>query len=723
MTPRAARYSNGVVVSADVPRSSRRRAVLIGVVVVGVVGVLAGIAVVLYVLYTLPLPQSFDDPTRLALELQSARGDTFAMRGVSHGQPVRLDSVPRHLPDAFVAMEDRRFFSHGGVDARGTLRAAIRNLSSGAAEQGGSTITQQLVKNSFLTPEKTLLRKAQEALLAVWLESRSTKDEILEHYLDTIYLGAGAYGVDAASRRYFAKPAAEVTLAEAALLAALAPAPSRLAPTRNPDAARERAALVLDAMVDQGFITTPQAQEAKRAPAQLARAPVEAVAFGHVADWAASQARALLAGTSGDFVVRTTIEAPLQRLANRVVAAALAGVSDQYLVSEAALVALRPDGRVVALVGGRDHATSQFNRATQAKRQPGSVFKLFVYLSALEAGMRPTDTIEDAPITIGDWSPENYAGRYLGPISLGRAFARSSNVAAVRLQERVGRDRIVELAKRMGLSSEIESHPSLALGTVEATLLEVTAAFAAVRAHAERVEPWVVRSVETAGGATFGSPRRSLRGATWSREDSLELLSGVVRRGTGRAATLDVPSYGKTGTTQSYRDAWFVGFADDLIVGVWVGNDDGTPTNGMTGGRLPTTIWHDFMEVALGDPALLLEADDDEIRAVGDDEILMGVPSMVDTATFRIDGTRVKLEGVDGLTGRHATRMERYIGGREITCRHTAGERYRCEVDGWDLSKVVLFNGGGRVTADASGDLVDAEAKARREGRGVWGDG
>lgn len=710
------------MVPGEPPQSRKTWTKLVGAFV-AVCAVLAavGAAIGLYALFALPLPESFGDPTRVALELQSARGDVFAMRGVAHGTPVRLDRLPKHLPDAFVAIEDRRFLSHGGIDVRGTLRAAVQNVSAGGVEQGGSTITQQLVKNSFLTPEKTLLRKLQEALLALWIETRLSKQEILERYLDTIYLGAGAYGVDAASRRYFGKPAESVTLAEAALLAALAPAPSRLAPTRNLGAAQERAELVLDAMVAEGFIDAEQAAEAKTNPAELARAPVEASAFGYAADWAATEARELLGGTSGDFAVRTTIEEPLQRLAARVVRDALEAVPEKFDVSQAALVAMRPDGRVVALVGGRDHRSSQFNRATQAKRQPGSVFKVFVYLAALEAGLHPTDAIEDAPITIDGWTPENYAGRYLGPISLSRAFARSSNAAAVRLQERVGRERVVGLARRMGLASELAAHPSLALGTVEATLLEMTAAFAAVRAHAERVDPWVVRSIESEGGASFRGRRRSLRGATWSKEESYELLSRVVRSGTGRAAALeDVPAYGKTGTTQSYRDAWFVGFAEDLVVGVWVGNDDGAPTGGMTGGKLPAQIWHDFTVAALGDPAALLEEADVESPSLDAEDFIVGVPSVEDTGTFRVDGITLRLEGVQGLGGRHATRMERYIAGREITCRPTVGDRHRCEVDGWDLSKVVLFNGGGRVTPDASAELVGAEAKARRERRGVW---
>lgn len=704
---------------AEPPRARK----VLALAIAGVLGVVlvGGAAVGLYALVTLPLPESFADPTRVALELRSARGDVFAMRGVAHGRPVGLDRLPDHLPGAFVAIEDRRFREHRGVDVRGMLRAALRNVRAGGVEQGGSTITQQLVKNSFLTPEKTLLRKIQEVLLATWIETRLSKDEILERYLDTLYLGAGAYGVDAASRRYFDKAADEVTLAEAALLAALAPAPSRLAPTRDPEAARRRAALVLDAMASEGFVSEESAEEAKANPARLAHAPVEASAFGYAADWAATEARTLLGGTSGDFVVRTTIEAPLQRLATSVVRQALEALPETFDVSQAALVAMRPDGRVVALVGGRDHRTSQFNRATQGKRQPGSVFKLFVYLAALEAGMHPTDTIEDAPIEVDGWSPQNYAGRYLGPISLSRAFARSSNAAAVRLQERIGRERVMALARRMGLSSDLASHPSLALGTVEATLLEMTAAFAAVRAHAERIEPWIVRTIESEGGASFRRPRRVLRGASWPKEEAYELLSRVVRSGTGRAAALEgTPAYGKTGTTQSYRDAWFVGFAEDLVVGVWVGNDDGTPTGGMTGGKLPAQIWHDFMEGALGDPAALV-ADDDSTTADGE-VLLVGVPSVEDTGTFRVDGTVLRLEGVEGLGGRHATRMERYIGGREITCRPTVADRHRCEVDGWDLSKVVLFNGGGTATRDASPELAAAEEKARREGRGVWGE-
>lgn len=698
-------------------RPTLARGVLVAAAAVGGVAVLS-VLLLAGLLWSLPLSTEFREPSRLALTIEDQDGRPIAHRGVSPGGSIALSTLPAHLPAAFVAFEDRRFRSHPGVDLLGIARATVVNLSAMSFREGASTLTQQLVKNAYLTPEKTLTRKLQEAVIALWLESHLSKDEILERYLNTVYLGAGAHGVDAATRRYFGKPAREVTLAEAAMLAGLAQAPSRTAPTVALGTAQQRAALVLDAMVDTGAITPEAATAAKAAPATLAIPPVAPASVAYPADWAAATARSLLGDASGSVAVRTTIDPDLQSLATTLVQGFIDKNGKDADAGQAALVAMRPDGRVLAMVGGADHAASEFNRAVQARRQPGSLFKLFVYLAALQAGVRPEERVADSPITIAGWSPGNYTGRFHGAVTIREAFANSYNAAAVRLQERVGRERVIALARSMGVAGPLEPHPSLALGTSEVTLLEITSAFAAVRAGKARVRPRIVEALATPGGLML-DPRVEVSGpAPWPRAAMLDLLREAVEAGTGRNARLPVPAYGKTGTTQDSRDAWFVGFADDLVVGVWVGNDDGRPMREVTGGALPARLWHAFMVEALkGAPAAATPVTADAGPA------LEGQAQVLDTATMRIHGERVQLLGVDGVPGEAAQAMVDYIGDREVQCRPSAGGRHRCEVDGWDLSEVVLFNGGGRATADAPAGYVKAERKARAERKGIWADG
>jgi 1A family penicillin-binding protein len=699
------------------------------ILIVGAAGIaiaLAAFAAVAFYLYTLPLPPDFREPERPALTLIASDGSAFAVRGASHGRGVKLDELPKHLVDAVLAMEDRRFFEHGGVDVRGVLRAAFANLSAGEVVQGGSTITQQLARLEFLSADQTLSRKIQEALLALWLERRLSKEEILTRYLNAVYFGAGAYGVDAACRRYFGKPARDATLAEAAMIAGLIPAPSRYAPSSSPEDARRRASLVLDAMVESGVLSDAAAAAAKKKPADPAVLPAERAGFGYAADWATAEARERLGGVAGDFRVATTIDPRLQDLATRTVQRWIQAEGAEARVAQAALVAMRPDGSVLAMVGGVDYAASQFNRAVQARRQPGSAFKLFVYLAALEAGFGPESAIDDAPIRIGNWSPENYDGRFLGRTDLRTAFARSLNAATVRLQERVGREPIIELARAMGITSPLEPNASLALGTSEVSLLELTAAYAAVQAGRRRVEPDAIRAIESLGGALFTAARKESPELLRAQDEMLALLREVVRSGTGKAAKLSTASYGKTGTTQDHRDAWFIGFAGDLVVGVWVGNDDHSPTNKITGGQLPARIWHAFMTEALTLPrgeepvAEVPLAELPAPQAAAPRDLLVGVPFVIDTGTLRIGNRRIRLEGVDGLAGLAARHMAEYIGGREVACRRTTAKRFRCEVDGWDLSEVVLYNGGGRATKTAPPDLVEAERNARDARRGLW---
>ncbi|MGH6886135.1 MAG: penicillin-binding transpeptidase domain-containing protein, partial [Geminicoccales bacterium] len=366
---------------------------------------------------------------------------------------------------------------------------------------------------------------------------------------------------------------------------------------------------------------------------------------------------------------------------------------------------------------------SQFNRVVQARRQPGSAFKLFVYLAALRAGISPESPVEDAPLQIGEWQPRNYAEHYLGPTDVRTAFAESLNSAAVRVQEEIGRGAVIALAQEMGISSPLGPHPSLALGSAEVSLLELTAAYAAVLANAGRVKPYVVRAVRAPGGATFHRPRPAPPRATWPRAQIMDLLLEAVRSGTGRTASLDVPVFGKTGTTQDHRDAWFIGFAEDLVVGVWVGNDDNAPMRGVTGGTLPAKMWRSFVADALKPPDeadMVADAASASRGAAPAPELVTGIPTVIDTATLRIAGGIVRLEGVSGVGGGSAQDLAAYLGDREITCRLTIDDRYRCALDGWDLSEIVLQNGGGHATPQAAPDLVEAQRKARSEGRGLW---
>jgi len=660
-----------------------------------------------------------------SLILEARDGAAFATRGNLQGEPLRPDALPGPLVDAIVAIEDRRFYDHAGVDPRGLVRAVLRTLMTDRME-GGSTITQQLARLLYLSQERSLVRKAQEAMLAVWLETRLSKEEILARYLDAAYFGAGATGADAAARRYFGKPAAEVTLAEAAMLAGLVQAPSALAPTRNPEGALRRANVVLSAMQETGRATPETVAAARAAPPVLRTPPEMAPGRGYVADWVEAEARRLVGPVPVDLAVRSTLDPALQDAAERVVARLLEREGARGKVGQAALLAITHDGAVLAAVGGRDYAVSQFNRVTQARRQPGSLFKLFTYAAALEAGMRPDSPVEDRPVRIGDWSPGNASGGFRGAMTLREAFAGSVNTVAVQLFQSVGRERVLETARRMGLHSAMPEGPSVALGSGEVTLLEMVAAFAAIPGN-RAVEPYLVRGVrardrtlyarpEAPGGAPVLSPA--------ARAGMLDLLLAVVRDGTGRAARLDRPVAGKTGTTQDNRDAWFVGMTADVIVGVWVGNDDSSPMADVAGGGLPARIWHDFVaeadRVRTAEAPLPAEAPATTAEPPRPAAALRGPARVIDTATLRIGDRAVQLRGVIGERGAHAEGMEDFIGGREVVCEPVGDGAHRCGVGGRDLAEVVLSNGGGRAAADATPALRASEAAARREGLGIW---
>ncbi|MBY0562301.1 MAG: penicillin-binding protein 1A [Hyphomicrobium sp.] len=530
-------------------------------------------------------------------------GSTLTERGAPR-EYVSLDQLPKVVPAAVVATEDRRFFDHYGVDPVGMIRAMFANLRAGRFAQGGSTLTQQLAKNLFLTQDRTLTRKLAELGLALWLEVRLSKPEILELYLNQVYFGGGAYGIEAASRRYFDKSARELTLPEAALIAGLLKAPSKYSPAASPGAARARARVVISKMFDAGFISEAQETQALAQTLvfneqKMAKASVDS---GYVVDYVLEQVEAMTGGDDTDLVVETTIDKTLQRRAQEIVADSLAQKGTALGASQAAVAVLDRDGGIRALVGGRDYADSQFNRAVKAKRQPGSAFKPFVYLAALQRGMSPATVANDAPITIGGWSPKNDKNEYVGPITLRRALAQSVNTVAVRLNQDIGRGTAADLAERLGVKSELREGPALALGTSEVTLLELAGAYTAFSNGGDVVGPHVIVRVATAQGRVLfeSKPPAHTRIAEADRLGALnDMLNAAVVYGTGRRAALaDQPVAGKTGTTQDFRDAWFMGYTSHLTAGVWVGNDNGKPMNRATGGTLPAEIWKQVMRVA-----------------------------------------------------------------------------------------------------------------------------
>ena len=677
------------------------------------------------------------EPTPSALVVEADNGQVFATRGVFKGAKVSSKDLPSDLARAVIATEDRRFYDHHGLDIRAIIRAALHNVAAGAAREGGSTITQQLVRMTYLSPERTLKRKVQEAMLALWLESQLPKDEILVRYLNTAYFGAGVYGVDAAAKRYFGKEVRQLSLNEAAMLAGLVRAPSAYAPNRNLERARERAAHVLDAMVATGAISREQADVARRHPTTLRVPPETPLGTNYFVDMVNAEARPLLGPMSGDWQVRSTLDLKLQAIAESVVGKRLAAEGKAKNVSQAALVAMAYDGAILAMVGGRDYNDSQFNRATQAKRQPGSLFKLFVYLAALERGYTPQSVMIDRPVRIGDWEPENYGGRYHGPVTLRTAFAKSINSVAAQVADEVGIRSVIEVAKKLGIHSDLPAVPSLALGSAEVNLLEMTSAFAAIAANVESVAAYSLRSIRR-GDQTLHArpvPARPSPADPAAREAMIDLLMTVVREGTGKAAKISGPVAGKTGTTQDYRDAWFIGFTPELVVGVWAGNDDNTPMNRVTGGSLPATIWREFVMQAAAQKVLPAAVTLRATPSIGEPfdaanpvpeepspgtGTIRGTAFVLDTGTLEIQGEIVRLLGVEGMNGRIARRLGRILSRHEVTCEPESGQEYRCTVGGQDLSELILLNGAGRATADAPTELRAAEDRAREVRAGLW---
>jgi penicillin-binding protein 1A len=545
-----------------------------------------------WLVITAPLSRALEPLDNPALLLISADGQPIARRGAMKEAPVTIRELNPLTPAAIVAIEDRRFYRHWVIDPRAIGRAMVANVRAGGVEQGGSTITQQLAKTSFLSSDRSLKRKAQEVIIAFWLEGWLTKDEILSRYLSSVYFGDGVYGLRAASHHYFDRDPGKLNLAQSAMLAGMVQAPSRLAPTHNLKGAQKRSKLVLAAMADTDVISGARARNAT--PARPVGPDRKLPTGTYFADWVAPAANAAFDSTFGEVKVKTTLDADLQRLAVRAVANAKIGGA------QAALVAMRPDGRVVAMVGGTSYKDSPFNRATQARRQPGSAFKLFVYLAAMRAGWTPDSIIEDRPITIGDWSPVNHDGIYRGPITLREAFARSSNAATVRLSETVGRDNVIRAARELGIETPLPDAPSVALGTAGVSLLDLTSAYAAVASGHYPIEPRGLPLAESDKGRfsfLFDRGGRLDERRDWA--PMLDILYAAANDGTGKRAALAVPTFGKTGTSQDNRDALFVGFAGNLVVGVWVGRDDNSSLGHISGGTAPAQIWHAFMVPAL----------------------------------------------------------------------------------------------------------------------------
>ncbi|MCP1336460.1 transglycosylase domain-containing protein [Futiania mangrovi] len=537
-----------------------------------------------------------------SVEVRAVDGSVVANRGALYGGAVTVAELPRHLTDAVLAIEDRNFYLHPGFDPIGIARAAWTNLRSDGVVQGGSTITQQLAKNLFLTPERTFERKIKELILSVWLELRFTKDEILTIYLNRAYFGAGAYGVEAAAQRYFGVSARRATLPQAAMLAGLLKAPSRLAPTADLKAARARAAVVLSAMHDAGFIDRTTMAAAQEQPARLGT-PGRGAGTGFFVDWVLDELTNHVGDTGQDLVVETTLDPGLQAEAEAAVERVLAADGQRNAASQGALVAMTPDGAVRAMVGGRSYRDSQYNRAVQARRQPGSAFKPIVYLAGLRAGLAPDSTMIDQPVRYGRYAPVNYSGRFVGPVTVAEALAQSINTIAVQITAEVGPPAVIRVAESLGITSPLTNDLSLALGASEVSLLELTQAYAQFANGGRGLIAHTIRQIATRDGRVLYRRAGSGIGPVmrpWEAAAMTGMMRGVIERGTGRAAQLaGREAAGKTGTSSDFRDAWFVGFTPELVAGVWLGNDDSSPMKKVTGGTLPARIWQGFMRAAL----------------------------------------------------------------------------------------------------------------------------
>ncbi len=585
-------------------KTSRLRRYAKWVVLTLVWGTFGIVLIMAYYAHDLPNARAILAKKRPATITILARdGGIIGSYGGGFGDWLEPEEIPSTLVEAVLSVEDRRFFEHGGVDYRGLARAMWVNLWAGRIVQGGSTLTQQLAKNLFLTPERTVKRKVQELLLAIWLEQRYAKDEILAMYLNRVYLGAGAYGVDAAAHRYFGTSARNLVVKEAALVAGLLKAPSRYSPASDREAAIGRMNVVLDTMMDAGYLSL---NERAAMPQIQFAAPRIQTDERYYTDWIMRELSSRITRPDSDISVRTTFDAAIQANAEAALAKVLEQSGKARAVSQGAIVVMSPSGAVQAMVGGRSYRASEFNRAVSARRQPGSAFKLFVYLAAFESGLNPDTQMRDTPFTLNGWQPKNYDGRFRGTISLREAFSKSINTVAVKLAERTNRANVVAMAKRLGITTPVVSQPSMALGTSEVRLIDMTGAYATIAYGGRGVLPYGILEI--------GRPRRE---PIYRRSgDGLgqlvaparvaqikSLLRTTVTKGTGRAAQMPgLFVAGKTGTSQDFRDAWFIGFTDNLVAGVWLGNDDNTPMKRVTGGGLPARLWRDLMTRTLVAP-------------------------------------------------------------------------------------------------------------------------
>ncbi|MBO6678621.1 PBP1A family penicillin-binding protein [Parvibaculum sp.] len=555
------------------------------------------------VFFTLPNLQHTLDTAQsetLSIKVLNAKGDEIGLRGRRTAPTVPLGEMPPYLIKAVLATEDRRFYEHNGFDPRGIARAMWTNVKSFGFVEGGSTITQQVAKNLYLDNSRTIWRKAQEALITMWLENNLTKDEILSLYLNRIYMGAGNYGMDAAARYYFGKSVRDVSLAEAAILAGLPKAPSRFAPTNDIERARARAGQVLDRLVDAGSLTEKEVIGARENPAEVLPRTREA-GREYFVDWVAEQVRTKFPDMTGRITVHTTLDAARQTAAEKAVRQALLEMGEERNVSQGALIALAGDGAVLAMVGGESYVESQFNRATQAERQPGSAFKPIVYLAALEAGYTPDSPVTDEPVSMGGWTPRNASERNWGTVNLSTALANSINTISVQVGDKVGMDRIISAANRLGIERPLPRNLSIVLGSAEVTLLELTSAYSTFGNEGRRAEPYGIARIEAENGdLLYRHESEPVQAITRQQaHDMTYMLHRVVTEGTGRAAA---PSgrlaAGKTGTSQDNRDAWFVGYTGHETAGVWFGNDDNTPTEGAGGGNFAAIAWRNYMNAA-----------------------------------------------------------------------------------------------------------------------------
>ena len=569
--------------------------------------------VVFFAVFARGLPDTstlYDVDRQPSITYLDRNGALIATRGTQMAPPADLEALPDYVPAAFIAIEDRRFYWHPGFDPIGMSRAMVRNMRAGRVVQGGSTLTQQLAKNLFLTPDQNLRRKVQELMLAVWLELKFSKKEILALYLNRVYFGAGAYGIEAASQRYFDKPASQLTVGEAALLAGLLKAPSRYSPVSEGERAAARATVVLNEMEATGVITADERAQAVLEPVRVSRTLATQHAQYFI-DWLDKEIRGLVGEPTEDMVVETTLDLTIQTSAERAVRRIL-DRDESRGVQQAALVALDGDGRVRAMIGGASYADSQFNRAVDARRQAGSAWKPFVYLAAVEAGYTPQTPVVDQPVQIGNWSPRNYSGGYSGQMTLAQAVAQSTNTVAAYVADQIGRDSVSRAARRLGISSRIGLEPAMALGAVEVSPIDMATAYDAFANGGRRVEAYGISRIRTPQGRVIY--QRSARGPVGGQAINNpplyymnQMLRGVITSGSGRGAAISGRDIaGKTGTTSDYKDAWFVGYTGGFVAAVWVGKDDSTPMRGVTGGSSPAAIWKAFMEAAL--PRLNVQA-------------------------------------------------------------------------------------------------------------------